>query len=468
MLGTKLKLIEKEERIIRQKLYEIRREKYSRSFYKSEDKSKFVDVNVCETEEGEKNKITTSGVERAITALRRKSIAVEEFNPGQVVRVCVSSKLIDKVARDENTSLSALPAIQKASRRRHSVAIVTNIAEHNTADLFTFEANYVQSVSEAEEEKKCLKDGFCLDFAPRKSQEKDADTTTDERRYSRTEKDCRYDEIGKCFTDSPLDVSKPEPEESVSSLDSNSSSYDSPERKANTLGVSNSVLLSQRPQSSRSYNGSIHEQQSDLRKCNTPVLGSSRKYLQSDNPSTPRLDAESRPTQNAFENENTPKSAIGRKQKTGSASLTTGLTSDNENSDLSEKEEKVAEQVMIRQLEIKTAADKRRRLSLQHFSDAKNTCSLKVPRRQSSGVTSPYLQRAWSESTHNDANNNTEGNQRAGIRRHKDHLQLLKITAKDTRKIDKEKAMKEQVLSKYAWDMSDCRYLRCGSQANTI
>lgn len=171
MLGTKLKVMEKEERIIRQKLYEIRREKYSRSFYKSEDKSKFVDVNVCETNEGEKNKITASGVERTITALRRKSIAVEEFNPGQVVRVCVSSKLEDKVARDESTSLSVLPAIQKARKRRHSVAIVTNIAEHKAADLFTLGGNYVQSVSGAEE-------GISLDFALRKCQEKE--TTTDQ------------------------------------------------------------------------------------------------------------------------------------------------------------------------------------------------------------------------------------------------------------------------------------------------
>ena len=122
---------------------------------------------------------------------------------------------------------------------------------------------------------------------------------------------------------------------------------------------------------------------------------------------------------------------------------------------------------MIRQLEIKTAADKMRRLSLQHFGDAKD--SLKVPRRQSSGVISPYLQRAGSESSHNDANNNSEGNQRAGIvRRHKDNPQLLGKTAKETSKIDKEKALKEQVLSKLAWDISDCRYLRCGGREDAV
>lgn len=499
MLGTKLKVMEKEERIIRQKLYEIRREKYSRSFYKSEDKSKFVDVNVCETNEGEKNKITASGVERTITALRRKSIAVEEFNPGQVVRVCVSSKLEDKVSRDENTSLSALPAIQKARKRRHSVAIVTNIAEHKAADLFTLGENYVQSVSGAEED-------ISLDFALRKCQEKDSETTTDQllqrkvdasgqenaklttyseksatldlqtkstglsrRRYSCTDNDFHHNEIGRCFTDSPLNVSKPEPGES-SGLESNLSVPDSSETKTTTThGVTSPVLLlPQRPHSSRSCSdSSIHGLQIDLRKCRTPVLGSSRKYLQADSPSALRLDAESKPKRNAFENESTSKSVTSCIRKNRSASLTTGLTSGNEDSTLSEKEEKVAEQVMKRQLEIKTAADKMRRLSLQHFGDAKD--SLKVPRRQSSGVISPYLQRAGSESSHNDANNNSEGNQRAGIvRRHKDNPQLLGKTAKETSKIDKEKALKEQVLSKLAWDISDCRYLRCGGRDDAV
>lgn len=63
-------------------MYEIWWEKYLWLFYKSEDKLKFVDVNVCEINEGEKNKIIVFGVEWIIIVLRWKFIVVEEFNLG--------------------------------------------------------------------------------------------------------------------------------------------------------------------------------------------------------------------------------------------------------------------------------------------------------------------------------------------------------------------------------------------------
>ena len=81
MLDTRLKVMEKEERTVRQKLYEIRREKYSRKFYKGPERPKFVDVNVCETEEPDDNNklnlITASGVVRTKNSLRRKSRSEE-------------------------------------------------------------------------------------------------------------------------------------------------------------------------------------------------------------------------------------------------------------------------------------------------------------------------------------------------------------------------------------------------------
>ena len=507
MLGTKLKVMEKEERSIRQKLYEIRREKYSRSFYKSPDRSaKFVDVNVCETDEGEKSKpnlITASGVERTKCALRRKSIAVEEFNPGQVVRVCVSSKLEDKVTRDESPSPCALPAIVKAApKRRYSVAIVTDVSQHNVPDFFAFGASYMQSITEANDETNISKDDFCIDL---NYQKKHSDTTLDELRewtadrtdhnielsacleklgdlklqtkfteepsgpHSLNDKEFRCNEKNLCSADScsSFNVSTSEPEETKTDIDSTTSAPTSPKRKV-TYSDAKPIFPSQRPQSSRSYSDSSLQERSIYRKCSTPVLGSSRKHSRAqsvgaNNSSVFRLEAESKPRSITFETDKNHKSTMGYKRKPRSVSVRTGPGY--QDSALTEKEEKVAEQIMIRQFEIKTAADKMRKLSMQHFGDAKNT--MKVPRRQSTS-TSPHVQQAGLENARNDANNNTEGNQRPGIvRRNTDNPQVLRKFVKKQCKNEKGKTTMEQVLSELSWDMPDCRYLRCSDQANT-
>ncbi|KAL9968560.1 hypothetical protein ACROYT_G020668 [Oculina patagonica] len=475
MLDTKMKVLEKKERNTRQKLFEIRREKYSRSFYKSPERPKFVDVNVCETEEDENNKlnlITASGVERTKNSLRRRASVIEELNPGQVVRVCVSSKLEDKVTGDENMlASSSLPPIGKApKKRRHSVAIVTNFGQHNMADLFTSVTSYMQSISEDNEEANISKD---------ETKEKHSETALDEIGAWRAEQDNQLDPCLEQLSNLSLQTtfaeetskdcssnknkiccgervsgsndSKSEGLEKTKTSSSNSSSApSSPKRKVTHSRQNHDFPSSSRPQSSRSYSDSSLQERVAFRKCSTPVPVLSKKHsrVRRVDPNTSgafRLEAESKMYEGA----------MGHKRRFRSLSAGNGP----QESALTEKEAKMAEQVIIRQIEIKEGAEKMRKLSMQRFGDSKD--ALKVPRRHSS-ANSPTYARKRLETTANDVNNNPEGSPRPGItRRHTDNPQVLKKIVKNQCKYEKGQITMEKVLCKLSGDMPDCRYLRC-------
>lgn len=478
MLDTKLKVMEKEERSIRQKLYEIRREKYSRSFYKSPERptAKFVDINVCETEEGENknNLITASGVERTKNSLRRRASVVEELCPGQVVRVCVSSKLEDKVARDENNSSSTLPPIGKAQKkpRRHSLAIVTDIGQHNMADLFTSVTSYLQSISEdINEENNISKDDLCLNS---KTERKLSETALDGIVGRKAEQNNSIETCSEQLSNLSLETTfEEEPRKECSSnkkeISFNEEFSRSDDSKIQALGktetvnntsspvlsspkkVTRSPLPPSRPQSSRSYSDGSLQERASFRNCITPIPVSPRKRsrvrLVDRNSSSPfRPEAESKPYE----------SAMGYKRRVRSLSAGSGQ----QETSLTEKEAKMAEQVIIRQLEIEEGAEKMRKLSMQRFGDSKNT--LKVPPKQSSRDNSPTYTRRRLGSLTNEVSNNTEATQRPGkTRRHSDNPQSLKKNAKGQCKFEKGQTTMEEVLSRLSGDMPDCRYLRC-------
>ena len=494
MLDTKLKVMEKEERSVRQKLFEIRREKYSRSFYKNPDRpKKFVDVNVCETEEGEDNKlnlITASGVERTKSSLRRRASVVEELNPGQVVRVCVSSKLEDKVTGDENTSSGSFPPIGKARKqRRHSVAIVTDFAQHHDMpNLFTSVTSYLQSISECHDVNNISKDDFY--FGCKNQERRQSETTLDERggRWTseqnitdfdtspeelsslslqtkfagETSKGCSLiekkidcaGEKGAGLNDSSATLSTTGPgktETGHSASTCTASAPSSPTRKVAAHSQNSYIPSPSRPQSSRSHSDSSLQERSTFRKCSTPVPSAlSKKHSRVRFVESGALRSE---TDKLYE------SVMGLKRRPRSLSATAGTGV--QDTVLTEKEEKMAEQVIIRQLEIQTAADKMRKLSLQHFGDSKNTVTLKVSRRLSNSGSSPYA-RKRPESASSDVNNNTDGAQRPGMtRRHTDNPQVLRKLVKDQCKNEKGQTTMEHVLCELSGDMPDCRYLRC-------
>lgn len=467
MLDTKLKVMEKEERSIRQKLYEIRREKYSRSFYKSPERptAKFVDINVCETEEGENknNLITASGVERTKNSLRRRASVVEELSPGQVVRVCVSSKLEDKVTRDENNSPSSLPPIGKApKKRRHSLAIVTDIGQHNMGDLFTSVTSYLQSISEDNEENNISKDDLCFSS---KTERKLSETALDGIVGRREEQNNCIETCCEQLSNLSLEATFAEEPRKECSSNKKKISFEeefsrSDDSKIQALGktetvnntsspvlsspkkVTRSPLPPSRPQSSRSYSDSSLQERASFRNCITPVPVSSTKHsrvrLVDRNSSGPfRPEAQSK----MYE------SAMGYKRRV--RSLSTG--SGQQETTLTEKEAKMAEQVIIRQLEIEEGAEKMRKLSMQRFGDSKST--LKVPPKQCSRNNSPTYTRRRLESVTSEVSNNTEATQRPGkTRRYSDKPQC---------KYEKGQTTMELVLSKLSGDMPDCRYLRC-------
>ena len=493
MLDTKLKFMEKEERGVRQRLYEIRREKYSRTFYKGPERPKFVDVNVCETEEDDSNKlnlITASGVERTKNSLRRKSIAVEELNPGQVVRVCVSSKLEDKVTGDEAASPStSLPPIVKApsKKRRHSVAIVTDIEHHNIADLFTSVTSYMQSISEESEKASICKDDL---YFGRRTKEKYSETTfhegsgrnagdlvtccseklrdlklqsTVEEVVAESKSDCGSNHSNKTHSfrrkalgednasAKQIEVSKADVRKTETGCHSPASTRSvssSPKRKVkSTRRANNDFSPDLRSQSSRSYNDSSLQERATFRKCITPIAVLSRNH--------PRM--RSVDTSAAVYGGE----AMGH-QQTRFRSLSTG--SERQASVLTEKEVQMAEQVIIRQLEIKEGAERMKKLSLRHFGDSKT--ALKIPRKQSCS-TSPYARRRLEDTASYDTSSrNTEGSPRPVLaRRHMHNPQLLKKIVKDHCKNDKGKTIMEKVLCELSGDMPDCRYLRCGDKA---
>jgi len=488
MLNTKLKVMEKEERTVRQKLYEIRREKYSRTFYKGPERPKFVDVNVCETEEDDSNKlnlITASGVERTKNYLRRKSIAVEELNPGQIVRVCVSSKLEDKVTGDEtSTPSTSLPPIIKApsKKRRHSVAIVTNIEQHNNmADLFASVTSYMQSISEESEGANICKDDL---YFGRKTEEKYSETTFNERSglnarqtddlvtcYSEKLRDLRLqttvEEVetknkNDCSSnrnkthgfrqkalgedDAIAKVLKADVSKTETGCNSSTSVSSPPKKKVKSTRRANGDFSSNlRTQSSRSYRDSSLQERATFRKCSTPVPVLSKNHSRMRSVDTSAA---------AYEG-----AAMGHKQRIRSLSV----GSEHQASVLTEKEAQMAEQVIIRQLEIKQWAERMKKLSLQHFGDSKTT--LKIPRKQS--CTSQYARRRLEDATSYDTNNSTEGASRPGIGRRLTHNpQLLRKFVKDHCKYDRGKTVMEKVLCELSGDMPACRYLRCGDKVS--
>ena len=495
MLDTKLKVMEKKERTVRQKLYQIRREKYSRTFYKSPEKPKFVDVNVCETEEGESNKlnlITASGVERTKNRLRRKSIAVEELNPGKVVRVCVSSKLEDKVTRDETgTPSTSLPPIVKApsQKRRHSLAIVTNVEQHNMADLFTSVASYMQSISEESEGATFCKDDL---YFGRKTEEKhselettfhertgrnagqcsDLDTnfseklrdlslqTTVEEVEEKNRRDCSSsrNKAHSCGQkalgedDASAKVFKLEPvKKTETGCNSSKSVSSSPNKKLLSARREKrdcpSLNLRPRAQSSRSYSDSSLQEKVTFRKCSTPipVLSKNHSRMRS-------VDASTAACENA---------AMGHKCRI--RSLSTG--SEQRGAFITEKEAQMAEQVIIRQLEIREGAERMKKLSLQHFGNS----TLKIPRKQGCN-TSPCARRRFEDAASCNTSNSNEGVPRPVITRryihHNPHL--LRKFVKNYCKNDRGQTVMENVLCKLSGDMPHCRYLRCGDKASEV
>ena len=493
MLDTKLKVMEKKERTVQQKLYQIRREKYSRTFYKGPERPKFVDVNVCETEEGQSNKlnlITASGVERTKNSLRRKSIAVEELNPGQVVRVCVSSKLEDKVTRDETaTPSTSLPPIVKAppqdQKRRHSLAIVTNIEEHNMADLFTSVASYMQSISEEREGAA----NVCKDdlYFGRKTEEKESDATFDERsernagqtsdsdtscseklrdlglqttQFEEVEEknrndcssnknkshSCRQKALGEDYSSAKFLKSEPVRKTETGCNSATSVSFSPKKKVLSTRRENRDVPSTLRSQSSRSYSDSSLQEKATFRKCSTPVPVLSKNHSRMRPVGTSAAVYES--------------ASMGHRHGR-IRSLSAG--SGQQDFVLTEKEAQMAEQVIIRQLEIKQGAERMKKLSLQHFGDS----TLKIPRKQSCN-TSPYTRRRLKDAASYDTSNSTEGAQRPGkVRRYTHHNpHLLKKFVKDHCKNDRGQTVMKNVLCELSGDLPDCRYLRCSDKAS--
>lgn len=213
-----------------------------------------------------------------------------------------------------------------------------------------------------------------------------------------------------------------------------------------------------RPRSSRSYSDSSVEKKSErsaYRKWSTPVSLPSRRHTRMGNlepasPSAFRHEAESNP--------NIPRlSSAGLKRRPRSNSAST--TRYYQDSVFTEREETMAEQVMIRQLEIKTAADKMRKLSLQPFGDSKSAQKNRQHSASSSSLSSPY-QRKGSKNASNDLKNNSEAQRPGLVRRQTDNPQLLREFVKKQFKREKSQTAIEQVLSGLSEDIPDCRYLR--------
>ena len=502
MLGTKLKVMEKEEKSVRQTLYQIRREKYSRSFYKCSERaesSKFVDVNVCETEEGcdENNKvnlISASGMERTKSSLRRRASVVEDFSPGQVVQVCVSSKLEDRVAGDESPPCS-FPPIGKAKKRRHSVAIVTSIGrQYDEEDLFTSLQSYVQSISEGVSTQ-TSKDDLYLGckvqgnksheltlrgiieqrFSPEQntfSETPACDLTTHET-YNKDTTTCAEDQQ-KNYPRKKVSISDtsevkllPEPGAEVRDVDHANKLCPGRRRRSFSqyaMSTRSTCIAPFRPRRSRSYSDSSVEKKSErsaCRKYNTPVPMLSRGHtrmgnLEPTSPSAFRHGAESNPSMQRL-------SSSGLKRRPRSRSYSESTSRYYQDSGLTEREETLAEQIITRQLEIQIAADKMRKLSLQPFGDSKSTQKIRQHQSAISSSLSSSYQRRGSEnaSNVNDLKNNGEAQRPELVRRHTDNPGLLRKFVKKQLKREIRQDAVEQVLSGLSVDLPDCRYLRC-------
>lgn len=487
VLDNKIKVLEKEEKCIRQKLFEIRREKYSRNFYKNPERassSKFVDINVSENNETnqEKNKcnlLTASGVERTKSSFRRQSCSVEEHNPGQVVRVCVSSKFEDKVTGDESPfSGGAFSSIDKSKKRnrRHSVAVVTDIDRRKVLDLFKSEQTRYQSISSgvsfAEQASKddlyfgCKYQENCSDsmflFDISLDRDRDGCSTlvsdlTSQRNLSQVNFSgdvtcCDKQEQKSHFAKQVVSAKNP----SILKADADrkdirqSVKVISPRRRTMSQPT--------RPQSSRTYSDSCVEEKPTYRKCSTPGPIMSKKHSRiafvEPDVATIALHKLAKLTPNMPRNR-----AMGLKRRP--RSLPEMPSQSHQGSVLTEKEEKMAEQVLIRQIEIQASAEKMKRLSLQHFGESKPRPKFRKQSVTVSSSSSPHFRRGTETLIANDFYNNNETQRPGIIRRQTDNPETLRKFVKNQCKKEKGQHTMEQILLGLSGDMPDCRYLRC-------
>jgi len=128
---------------------------------------------------------------------------------------------------------------------------------------------------------------------------------------------------------------------------------------------------------------------------------------------------------------------------------------------LTEKEEKMAEQVLIRQIEIQASAEKMRRLSLQHFGESKPSPKFRKQSVTVSSLSSPYFRRGTETLIANDFYHNNEAQRPGIIRRQTDNPETLRKFVKNQCKKEKGQNAMEQILLGLSGDMPDCRYLRC-------
>lgn len=159
LLDKKLKFFESEQTIVQRELHEIRKEKYSRNFYRTsphiEDErlqhSRFVDVAVSTNkQDGNDNNnkqpepqqklnssstrvkkkeerralISASGVERTISSMKNASTSSKySCTPGQVVRVSIPAELESKIKVTQE-----FDAKKFLAKRRHSVHLGSGIS----------------------------------------------------------------------------------------------------------------------------------------------------------------------------------------------------------------------------------------------------------------------------------------------------------------------------------------------------
>lgn len=487
VLDNKIKVLEKEEKCIRQKLFEIRREKYSRNFCKNPEtasSSKFVDINVSENNETnqEKNKcnlLTASGVERTKSSFRRQSCSVEEHNPGQVVRVCVSSKFEDKVTGDESPfSGGAFSSIDKSKKRnrRHSVAVVTDIDRRKVLDLFKSEQTRDQSISSgvsfAEQASKddlyfgckyhenCSDSMFLFDISLDRDRDGCSTLVSDlmsQRNLSQVNFSgdvtcCDKQEQKSHLAKQVVSAKNP------SILKSDADRKDIPQSVKVITPRRRTMSQPTRPQSSRTYSDSCVGEKPTYRKCSTPGPIMSKKHSRvafvEPDVATIALPKLAKLTANMTRNR-----AMGLKRRP--RSLPEMPSQSLQGSVLTEKEEKMAEQVLIRQIEIQASAEKMKRLSLQHFGESKPSPKFRKQSVTVSSSISSHFRRGTETLIASDFYNNNETQRPGIIRRQTDNPETLRKFVKNQCKKEKGQHTMEKILLGLSGDMPDCRYLRC-------
>lgn len=213
-----------------------------------------------------------------------------------------------------------------------------------------------------------------------------------------------------------------------------------------------------RPQSSRTYSDSCVEEKPTYRKCSTPGPIMSKKHSRiafvEPDVATIALHKLAKLTPNMPRNR-----AMGLKRRP--RSLPEMPSQSHQGSVLTEKEEKMAEQVLIRQIEIQASAEKMKRLSLQHFGESKPSPKFRKQSVTVSSSSSPHFRRGTETLIANDFYNNNETQRPGIIRRQTDNPETLRKFVKNQCKKEKGQHTMEQILLGLSGDMPDCRYLRC-------